>query len=480
MLDKLIYIKGIGKFRDYTSVSPRWNGVLSKVTAIYADNGSGKTTFTQILKSLNVDYDCMQLQKRKTFDYDGDSMISFLSNGKAINYKNGKWNKKSVCVEVFDTFYAEDNVYVITVGTTKNSSDDLRVIIGNDSLEIYDKINELKRERKKQSNFRHNLKLKIKRGEFKFDDYQQLMEKSKCESKRIVDELSLFEKALSEQAENSGFLSNINHYLNLLCPGMQLTKLNRKRNNVFVYNICINGHVVREDGVGVSLKQTLSEGDKNALAFAFFLARLQMNSKLSESIVVFDDPISSLDYQRRHTTLNELIRISRKCKQLIVLSHDINFIKDISCRIPNITTLRICNDGKTSFFSNFDVEKETLTGIFKDMFVVQDYSKNFHASNYDAREVVRCIRPIIEGFFRIKYFGYLKDDMWLGDFIKLIREAKEGEVFFEQKKNLDVLDDINDYSKIYHHSNPNCLEEPIIDTELRIYCERTLDLLHRL
>ena len=29
----------------------------------------------------------------------------------------------------------------------------------------------------------------------------------------------------------------------------------------------------------------------------------------------------------------------------------------------------------------------------------------------------------------------------------------------------------NDYSKTYHHSNPNCLEEPIVSSELQGYCK---------
>ena len=40
--------------------------------------------------------------------------------------------------------------------------------------------------------------------------------------------------------------------------------------------------------------------------------------------------------------------------------------------------------------------------------------------------------------------------------------------------------DINDYSKTYHHSNPNYLEVPINTEELRSYCKRTIELLSKI
>lgn len=85
------------------------------------------------------------------------------------------------------------------------------------------------------------------------------------------------------------------------------------------------------------------------------------------------------------------------------------------------------------------------------------------------------------GIFRIKYFGYVTDNMWLGSFICNIRDAKsEADLYYSQKVNLAELEDINEYAKIYHHSNPQCLEIPINEYELWIYCKRTLELLHKL
>jgi wobble nucleotide-excising tRNase len=79
------------------------------------------------------------------------------------------------------------------------------------------------------------------------------------------------------------------------------------------------------------LKNCLSDGEKTALAFAYFLSKFEneINTeiKIKEAIVVIDDPISSLDDNRLYSTAN-LIRSSfEDTKQLIVLSHNFLFLK---------------------------------------------------------------------------------------------------------------------------------------------------------
>ena len=73
-------------------------------------------------------------------------------------------------------------------------------------------------------------------------------------------------------------------------------------------------------------KNTLSEGDKSTLAFAFFIAALEKMPELDKQVVVFDDPLSSLDETRREATARLLLSLSPAVNQLNVLTH-----KKISC-----------------------------------------------------------------------------------------------------------------------------------------------------
>lgn len=79
------------------------------------------------------------------------------------------------------------------------------------------------------------------------------------------------------------------------------------------------------------LKNCLSEGEKTALAFAYFLSKyeneINTDAKIKESVVVIDDPISSLDDNRLYSTAHLIWRNFEDVKELIVLSHSFLFLK---------------------------------------------------------------------------------------------------------------------------------------------------------
>ena len=251
---------------------------------------------------------------------------------------------------------------------------------------------------------------------------------------------------------------------------LQITKLNKKATK-FVYYIKIGSHDIRSDSTSKSLRHTLSEGEKNCLAFAFFLARLELRDDIEQRSIVFDDPISSLDNNRRRATLNLLTRLAKTCKQFVLLSHDMKFVKDFKSKIVETPVLKIVKTKDSSQIIPFDIERATLTGIFKDIMVLKEFADKGELSNHKPRDVVRCIRPVLEGFIRLKYYLHIDEGEWLGDFIKKIKDSKEGDAFYQQQKKLVDIEDLNDYSKTYHHANPNCLEEPIVSSELQGYCK---------
>ena len=128
-----------------------------------------------------------------------------------------------------------------------------------------------------------------------------------------------------------------------------------------------------------------------------------------------------------------------------------------------------------------DIKLELLTGFNKDIMTLRNYLTGTSIDEpLYLREVVRCIRPTLEGIFRIKYYNYVNDSQWLGDFIKMIRDSTESSSFYRLKNFIEDLEEINDYSKIYHHSNPNYLEVGISSQELRNYVKRTLVLIEQL
>jgi energy-coupling factor transporter ATP-binding protein EcfA2 len=74
---------------------------------------------------------------------------------------------------------------------------------------------------------------------------------------------------------------------------------------------------------GVELPQVVSEGEQRCLSIAAFFAELCTAD--DPSGIVFDDPISSLDFQWRKNVAHRLVQES-KTRQVIVFTHDVVFL----------------------------------------------------------------------------------------------------------------------------------------------------------
>jgi len=69
--------------------------------------------------------------------------------------------------------------------------------------------------------------------------------------------------------------------------------------------------------------KVLSTGEQTALATAFFLAELRVAGE--RSAILLDDPVSSLDHQRREHVATRLVEEAAR-RQVIVLTHDLVFV----------------------------------------------------------------------------------------------------------------------------------------------------------
>ncbi|MGR6872297.1 AAA family ATPase [Pseudomonas sp. HK3] len=72
----------------------------------------------------------------------------------------------------------------------------------------------------------------------------------------------------------------------------------------------------------------LSEGEKTAIAFVYFITKLKENdNKIEDTIVVVDDPISSFDSNHLFHAYSFMKVNCEKAKQLFVLTHNFTFFK---------------------------------------------------------------------------------------------------------------------------------------------------------
>jgi energy-coupling factor transporter ATP-binding protein EcfA2 len=78
--------------------------------------------------------------------------------------------------------------------------------------------------------------------------------------------------------------------------------------------------------IPADLSSIVSEGERRAIALAFFLAELTMMP--GDAGIVVDDPVSSLDDGRRKLIAHRLVRESAH-RQVIVFTHDLPFLADL-------------------------------------------------------------------------------------------------------------------------------------------------------
>ena len=242
------------------------------------------------------------------------------------------------------------------------------------------------------------------------------------------------------------------------------------------YSIIIDkdeNNEIRVQGSGVDtnkcLGNTLSEGDKATLAFAFFMAKLKSDEGLSEKIVVIDDPISSLDMHRKCQTIQAIDRLSSKVKQMFVMSHDAYFLKDIfnKCKKEDRKSLKIIRGGNSSELVECDIHEITQSSYMKDFNTLRNYLEGDKPKNTDL--VAISIRSYLEGLLRGLFPENFVENETLGEYLTVIGGNKTHSL----QKVYGELNDLNDFSSKYHHNRG---EGQLIlqDTTLKPYVERTL------
>jgi wobble nucleotide-excising tRNase len=257
-----------------------------------------------------------------------------------------------------------------------------------------------------------------------------------------------------------------------------VTSMNTRAGSSCTYNVVINNvPVALTAGAGgePAFRNTLSSGDRNALALAFFFASLDRDPQLAQKIVVIDDPMTSLDEHRSLTTIQEMRRLVPRVSQVIVLSHAKSFLCALweSADTTTRTAIKISRYGSGSTLSTWDVRQDSITEHDKRHAKVAAYLKSANAA--DEREVAGALRHILESFMRVAYPEDFPPSTLLGRFINTCQQRVGGLDEILSPVNIIELRDLLDYANKFHHdTNPAWETEIINDRQLIQYCERTL------
>ena len=246
------------------------------------------------------------------------------------------------------------------------------------------------------------------------------------------------------------------------------------------YHLVLNEHRVPvEAGPSApgspAFKNTMSAGDRNTLALAFFFACLDRDPDCSNRIVVLDDPVSSLDEHRCVATIQETRGLVAQVAQVCVLSHSKAFLARIwqHADQPNTACLALTRDGVGSTLAAWNVTEESVTEYDKRHVRLRQY---VGSNSGNTREVAQSLRPVLEGYMRVACPEHFPPGQLLGPFRGLAQQRAAAGTPIINPTKLTELSNLTEYSNRFHHdTNPAWDTEHINDAELLGFVRRPLD-----
>jgi wobble nucleotide-excising tRNase len=235
-----------------------------------------------------------------------------------------------------------------------------------------------------------------------------------------------------------------------------------------------------------AFKTALSEGDKRTLALAFFVAYAQSLVDLVDKIIVIDDPMCSLDLNRKQQTRMVIKNLHDNCHQLILLAHDAHFLREFRSDLLRPTganpadiqcvRLKAVSDSYSDF-DDIDFDRECESAYYKAHRLLDEYLAGQYPGSIN---VARSVRPMLEGYLHRRFPGMINQGLLFGAVVASINNAQQPSPLVHAQNITDELNEINLYVGQFHHdTNPAADQVNVVDGELRTYVTRALAVIHK-
>lgn len=274
----------------------------------------------------------------------------------------------------------------------------------------------------------------------------------------------------------------INAYLGRFGAGFRLSNVassTTRGGSACTYSVAIGADSIAVGGSATpgapSFRSTLSAGDRNTLALAFFFASLDRDPDLKDKVVVIDDPITSLDEHRHLTTVQEVCRLALRTGQLIILSHAKPFLCQLWEGVDKSIAreaLQIARHGAGSTLREWIVHHDLITEHDKRHASIREYLDSSTPGN---RKVAEALRPVLERFVRVAYPDWFAPGDMLGKFVNLCQQRRDKSDQIMDAARTQELDDILAYANHFHHDTNRAYETEVVnDGALSGFARRTL------
>lgn len=277
------------------------------------------------------------------------------------------------------------------------------------------------------------------------DDEIKNLDKSSEELKKIREEIRVIENSLSNETIAADIFNK--HLHGFLGRSELSLQFNKSKNGY---------EILRDNKIGHA--PNLSEGEKTAIALIYFITKLTENdNKISDSILVFDDPVSSFDSNHLFHSYSFIKTYCHEAKQLFLLTHNFTFFK-LARDWFNTNNRNRKNKEKPANAFFYTIEPSAVTPRSSSLCNADasliDYNSEYHyifETLYKHKEHPRLTREqafftanlsrkLLESFLNFKYPKHRSD------LSQLMDVAAKGCVAFDGNKKEKVYRFINKYS----------------------------------
>lgn len=148
MIRKILKLQNIGLLQDACATGAV---DLPKVTAIYADNGRGKTMFAAVMRACQLG-DAGRLNARRTIDSANSPELDLLlPTGAHIEFRGNAWTGILPDIVVFDSEFVDQNVYSGCEVRADQRQSLLEFALGNQTVQMKQRVEQLSQDVKAQT-----------------------------------------------------------------------------------------------------------------------------------------------------------------------------------------------------------------------------------------------------------------------------------------------------------------------------------------
>ena len=223
---------------------------------------------------------------------------------------------------------------------------------------------------------------------------------------------------------------------------------------------------------------TLSAGERNTLALAFFFAKLKLDGGLKNKIIVFDDPIASMDTSRVHFLQNAIAGLLKNVKAIIVFSHSKPFLRGIYRACQEVKRKKIGYELKRStknetVFCKWKIERDLIIDFHRRLNRIRNFVND--GCSEENEQVAFDIRMVLETYCQVLFCEAFTSFKMLGSFSRSLKAGNRNLPIPISKFKIKLLAELVKYSNPFHHSERDTIDGvDVSDDELLQHAKKLL------